>query len=83
MISGLDKYFERQEKAKVMKLERTPDKMIKSKSARKLKFEDAKLREENKENTYIDNHTSRQPKTNQNIESTIISLHRQLHSLKI
>lgn len=77
-INGLDKYFERKEKAKLMKIERTPDKLTYRKSATKLRYAD-KLRIEDKENI----NEGLQNKAKRNLESTIMVLHQQLHNLEI
>lgn len=77
-INGLDKYFERKEKAKLMRIEKTPEKNQIRKSATKLRYAD-KLRVEDKENL----NEGQQNKAKRNLENTIMVLHQQLHSLEI
>jgi len=80
-INGLDKYFERQEKAKVMRNERTPDKVRPTRSARKCQGGySAILKDDSKENIQPDCIPS---KRGQNLEDVIIVLHKQLHNLNI
>lgn len=76
-ICGLDRFFERQEKAKLIRMEKTPDKKTPAKTPSKRKYGDKRI--EDKENTN-DGQTNR---ARVNLESTIISLHQQLHSLPI
>ena len=78
MINGLDKYFERQEKAKILRTEKTPEKQKAQKSAKKSKCDESRMRE-----TWRDTQDGLSSKRGNNLEDMIIVLHKQLHSMKI